>query len=375
MEAKKEKKLDRTKEIERSIIKRFRKEIWHPFVQALNDFELIKEGDKIAVCISGGKDSMLLSKCLQEIQRHGKIKFDLEFIVMDPGYHKDNIALIEKNIKTLGIPAAIYKSDIFDSVTHIDSSPCYICARMRRGWLYAKARELGCNKIALGHHANDVVETTLMSVLYAGQFNTMMPKLHSENFAGMELIRPLYYVREDDVIRWKNYNKLRFLHCACRFTEIVEEEKLLGEEAMTSKRSETKALIAKLLKTNPYVEKNIYKSAVNVNLDKCIGYTKKGVKHNFLEEYNRDNYTYIVECADGSYYCGWTNNIERRLKAHNGGKAGAKYTHAKGPVKLVYFEAFATRSEAMKREAEIKKLSRPQKEELIKSERNEYRAE
>ncbi len=369
---KKEKKLSRAKMIERSIIKRFRKEIWHPFVQALNDFELIKEGDRIAVCISGGKDSMLLAKCLQEIQRHGKVKFDLEFIVMDPGYHKDNIALIEKNIKTLDIPATIYKSDIFDSVTHIDSSPCYICARMRRGWLYAKAKELGCNKIALGHHANDVVETVLMSVLYAGQFNTMMPKLHSENFAGMELIRPLYYIREEDVIRWKNYNKLRFLHCACRFTEIVEEERLIGEESMTSKRSETKALIARLLKTNPYVEKNIYKSAVNVNLDKCIGYTSRGVRHSFLEEYNRDNYTYIVECADGSYYCGWTNNIERRLKAHNGGRGGAKYTHAKGPVKLIYLESFAKKSEAMKREAEIKKLTRVQKEELIKSERNEY---
>jgi len=276
---------DRCRDIERSIIKQYRKDIWRPFVKALNEYEMIEEGDNIAVCISGGKDSMLLAKCMQEIRRHGKMDFGLEFIVMDPGYHPDNRALIESNAKLMGIPIRIFESDIFDVVVDVDESPCYLCARMRRGHLYANAKELGCNKIALGHHFDDVIETILMSMLYGAQVNTMMPKLHSTNFEGMELIRPLYLVKEANILSWKKFNDLRFLQCACRFTEQIAKEKALEEEVHTSKRQEMKELISQFRKINPHIEMNIFKSVENVNLDACIGYVKKGERHHFLENY------------------------------------------------------------------------------------------
>ena len=275
----------RTRDIERSIIKQYRKTIWRPFVSALNEYDMIRPGDRIAVCISGGKDSFLLAKCMQEILRHGKMTFGLEFLVMDPGYHPDNRSLIEENACRMGIPVKIFDSDIFDVVLDVEESPCYLCARMRRGWLYAKARELGCNKIALGHHFDDVIETILMSMLYGAQVNTMMPKLHSTNFPGMELIRPLYLVREADILSWKEENGLRFLQCACRFTERIAREKALEEEVHSSKRQEVKELIRKLEKGNPGVAKNIFRSVENVNLDACIGYVKDGRRHHFLETY------------------------------------------------------------------------------------------
>lgn len=272
--------------VERSIIKRFRKEIWRPFVKALNEYELICEGDCIAVCISGGKDSMLLAKCMQEILRHGRMKFGLKFLVMDPGYHPANRKLLEENAAWMGIPIHIFRSDIFDSVADAGGSPCYLCARMRRGNLYANAREMGCNKIALGHHFDDVIETILMSMLYGAQVNTMMPKLHSTNFEGMELIRPLYLVKEEDILAWKEYNHLRFLQCACRFTERIAGEKALEEEVHTSKRQEMKELIRHFRQINPHIETNIFKSVENVNLDACIGYVKDGKRHHFLDEYD-----------------------------------------------------------------------------------------
>ncbi|MCI9282764.1 MAG: tRNA 2-thiocytidine biosynthesis protein TtcA [Lachnospiraceae bacterium] len=272
--------------VERSIIKRFRKEIWRPFVKALNEYELICEGDCIAVCISGGKDSMLLAKCMQEILRHGRMKFGLKFLVMDPGYHPANRKLLEENAAWMGIPIHIFRSDIFDSVADAGGSPCYLCARMRRGNLYANAREMGCNKIALGHHFDDVIETILMSMLYGAQVNTMMPKLHSTNFEGMELIRPLYLVKEEDILAWKEYNHLRFLQCACRFTERIAREKALEEEVHTSKRQEMKELIRHFRQINPHIETNIFKSVENVNLDACIGYVKDGKRHHFLDEYD-----------------------------------------------------------------------------------------
>ncbi len=277
--------LKTVKDIERSVIKQYRKSIWRPFVSALNEYDMIRPGDRIAVCISGGKDSFLLAKCMKEILRHGKMTFGLEFLVMDTGYHTDNRSLIEENACRMGIPVKIFDSDIFDVVVDVEESPCYLCARMRRGWLYAKARELGCNKIALGHHFDDVIETILMSMLYGAQVNTMMPKLHSTNFPGMELIRPLYLVREADILSWKEENGLRFLQCACRFTERIAREKALEEEVHSSKRQEVKELIRKLEKGNPGVAKNIFRSVENVNLDACIGYVKDGRRHHFLETY------------------------------------------------------------------------------------------
>ena len=254
-----------------------------------------EEGDRVAVCISGGKDSMLLAKCMQEIRRHGNVDFQLEFLVMDPGYHPDNRRMIEENARLMEIPIHVVESDIFNTVADIRENPCYLCARMRRGFLYANAQALGCNKIALGHHFNDVIETTLMGILYGGQFNTMMPKLHSTNFPGMELIRPLYYVREEDILAWKDYNELHFLQCACRFTEqIAREREARGEAAdaadivHTSKRQEVKELIAMLKKTNPGVENNILKSAENVNLDICLGYVSGGVRHHFMDRYGEN---------------------------------------------------------------------------------------
>ena len=268
--------------IERSIIKQYRKEIWRPFIKGLQAYEMVQEGDRIAVCISGGKDSMLLAKCMQELKRHSGTPFELEFIVMDPGYHPDNRRLIESNAKLMNIPIRIFESDIFNSVADVDQSPCYLCARMRRGYLYDHARSLGCNKIALGHHYDDAIETILMSILYGGQFNTMMPKLHSTNFPGMELIRPLYFVKEEDILSWKDYNHLHFLQCACRFTE--ESERNRNEEL--SKRKEMKRLISGFRKINPYIDTNIFKSVGNVNLDACIGYVQNGVRHHFLETYD-----------------------------------------------------------------------------------------
>lgn len=272
--------------IERSIIKQYRKEIWRPFVKALNEYQMIQEGDNIAVCISGGKDSMLLAKCMQEILRHGKMDFGLKFIVMDPGYHPANRELIEANAKLMGIPIEIFETEIFDMVTQVGGSPCYLCARMRRGNLYANAKALGCNKIALGHHFDDAIETILMSMLYGAQVNTMMPKLHSTNFEGMELIRPLYLVKEEAILDWKKENGLQFLQCACRFTEQIAREQAMTEEVHSSKRQEMKELIAKFRQISPHIDMNIFRSVENVNLDTCIGYVQGGVRHHFLDDYD-----------------------------------------------------------------------------------------
>ncbi|MCR5227534.1 MAG: tRNA 2-thiocytidine biosynthesis protein TtcA [Eubacterium sp.] len=268
---------------EKSIQKKFHKQLFSPFAKACKNYQLIEEGDHIAVCISGGKDSMLMAKLFQEIQRHRKVNFDLTFLVMDPGYNKANRDLIESNAKTLGIPITIFESDIFDTVDTIDKNPCYLCARMRRGHLYSKAKEMGCNKIALGHHYDDVIETILMAMLYGAQIQTMMPKLHSTNFEGMELIRPLYLVRESDIIAWSEYNDLHFLQCACHFTETCST--INDDGSSVSKRLETKKLIARLKEENPYVESNIFNSVENVNLDTVICYKQKGVRHHFLDEY------------------------------------------------------------------------------------------
>ncbi|MFU0828263.1 MAG: ATP-bind-3 domain-containing protein [Lachnoclostridium sp.] len=270
-------------DVERSIIKRFRKEIWRKFITAVNDYELIKEGDKIAVCISGGKDSMLLAKCMQELQRHGKVPFDLVFLVMDPGYNDYNRQIIIDNAEYLNIPIQMFETKIYDIVATVDDSPCYLCARMRRGYLYKHAKELGCNKIALGHHFDDVIETVLMSMLYSGQIKGMMPKLHSANYKGMELIRPLYMVKEADIIAWKKYNNLQFIQCACRLTENC----MLGDNGIGSKRKEMKELIRKFRQTNSTIDMNIFRSIHNVNLDTMIGYQKDQVYHSFLEDYDK----------------------------------------------------------------------------------------
>lgn len=269
-------------DIEQSIRKKFKKSIWCKFTKAVREYELVKEGDKIAVCISGGKDSMLMAKLFQELQRHNRFPFEVTFLVMDPGYSKENRQIIENNAKKLHIPLTIFESDIFEAVLHVEKSPCYLCARMRRGHLYAKAKELGCNKIALGHHYDDVIETILMGMLYGAQVQTMMPKLHSTNFERMELIRPLYLVREDDIKKWRDYNDLHFLQCACKFTETCSIE---GGDS-SSKRMEIKHLIRELKKTNPFVEGNIFKSVENVNLSTMIAYKQNGVKHHFLESYD-----------------------------------------------------------------------------------------
>ncbi|MCR5216064.1 MAG: ATPase [Lachnospiraceae bacterium] len=275
---------ERLKNIELSIRKKFHKELFTKFAKAINTYEMVAPGDKIAVCISGGKDSMLLAKLFQELKRHNKFEFELVFLVMDPGYSKANRLVIENNARILGIPVTIFTSEIFDAVYDIEKSPCYLCARMRRGYLYSKAKELGCNKIALGHHYDDVIETILMGMLYGGQIQTMMPKLHSTNFEGMELIRPLYFVREADIKHWRDYNGLHFLQCACRFTEQCA---MTGtSEHSRSKRQEVKELIATMKKVNPFVEANIFRSVENVNLSTIIAYKKNGVKHPFLETYD-----------------------------------------------------------------------------------------
>lgn len=276
---------DKQKEVETSIRKTFHKCIFSPFAKAINEYELLKPGDKVAVCISGGKDSMLMAKLFQEIKRHNKFDFELVFLVMDPGYSEVNRLVIEKNARMLGVPITIFETQIFDAVYDVKQSPCYLCARMRRGYLYSKAKELGCNKIALGHHYDDVIETILMGMLYGAQVQTMMPKLHSTNFEGMELIRPMYYIREDDIMRWRDFNNLHFIQCACHFTDTCSSCREDGTTA--SKRMEIKQLIKDMKKVNPYVEGNIFKSVYNVSLGTVIEYKDKdGVKHNFLENYD-----------------------------------------------------------------------------------------
>ena len=295
---------ERLDEIEKSLRKKFRKDIMSPFAKAITDYELLSPGDHVAVCISGGKDSMLMAKCFQELKRRNKIPFELTFLCMDPGYLPDTRALIEKNAAILGIPLTIFQSDIFEAVSHIDKSPCYLCARMRRGNLYNKAKELGCNKIALGHHYDDVIETTLLSILYSGQTQTMMPKLKSDNFEGMELIRPMFLIREEAVKAFRDYNGLCFIRCACKMTRAIEEERKRRKEEGTgsekvsgeysgritgdslSKRLEVKQLIAKLKETNPDVEANIFRSMANIHLGAVLGYKdKEKVYHPFTENY------------------------------------------------------------------------------------------
>ena len=275
--------MEKYKEIEKSIIKKYRKEIWSKFIKAIQEYKLIEENDNIMVCISGGKDSFLLAKCIQELKRHGKVNFNARYVVMDPGYNDYNRNFIIDNAKILNVPIEIFESDIFDVVSTIDSkSPCYLCARMRRGYLYSKAKELGCNKIALGHHFDDVIETTLLSMFYSSEIKTMMPKLHSENFSGIELIRPLYLVREQDIISFKNFNDLTFINCACRFTEGCS---LINDG--TSKRKEIKELIKNLRKINPNIDYNIFKSMDNINLNCVLGTKKDGIYTSFLDNYDK----------------------------------------------------------------------------------------
>ena len=273
--------MEKYKEIENSIITKFRKDIWSKFVKGVSNYELINENDKVMVCISGGKDSFLLAKCIQELERHGKVKFTAHYVVMDPGYNEYNRKFIEDNAKILNVKVEIFESNIFDVVSETTDSPCYLCARMRRGYLYSKAQELGCNKIALGHHFDDFIETTLLSMFYGSEVKTMMPKLHSDNFEGIELIRPLLLVKEEDIISWKNYNDLTFINCACRFTEGCS---LINDG--TSKRKEMKELIKNLKKTNPNIDQNIFKALENVNLNCILGWHKDNKKHSFLEEYD-----------------------------------------------------------------------------------------
>lgn len=274
--------MTKDKKVEQSIIKKFRKEIWSKFISGIKQYQLIKEGDSIAVCMSGGKDSMLLAKCMQELKKHGNVNFDIKFLVMDPGYNTINRQAIEENAKLLNIPITIVESQIFDIVASVDESPCYLCARMRRGYLYNNAKQMGCNKIALGHHFDDVIETILLSMLYGGEIKTMMPKLHSQNFEGMELIRPMYHIKEESIIAWKNYNALKFINCACRFTENC----MIDDGSDGSKRQEMKLLIKKFRKTSPFIESNIFRSVENINLDTIIGYRSKGIRYNFLDTYD-----------------------------------------------------------------------------------------
>ena len=273
------------KRVEESLRKKFHKQLFSTFAKAINEYELLKPNDKVAVCISGGKDSMLMAKLFQELKKHNKFPFELVFLVMDPGYSTANRKQIENNANLLNVPIEIFESDIFDNVLNIEKSPCYICARMRRGHLYAKAKELGCNKIALGHHYDDVIETILMGMLYGAQVQTMMPKLHSTNFEGMELIRPMYLIREKDIIAWRDYNNLTFLQCACKFTETLSDE-LKNADVLSSKRHKIKGLIATLAKDDPQIEYNIFRSVENVNLSTIIEYKDKdGNKHSFKDNY------------------------------------------------------------------------------------------
>ena len=274
-----------SRDVEQSIRKKFRKKIWRMFAKAINTYDLVKEGDKIAVCISGGKDSMLMAKLFQELKLHNKFEFEVKFLVMDPGYSPENRKVIEENARKLNIPITIYEYDIFESVYNVEKSPCYLCARMRRGYLYKFAKDMGCNKIALGHHYDDVIETILMGMLYSGQVQTMMPKLHSTNYEGMELIRPLYLIREQDIKSWCRYNDLHFIQCACKFTDTCTT---CNNEENRSKRVEIKELIKTLKQVNPYVEGNIFKSVENVSLEAIVAYKIDGVKHSFLETYDEE---------------------------------------------------------------------------------------
>ena len=275
--------MEKYKEVERSIIKTYRKEIWSKFIKAIKDYELIKENDKIMVCISGGNDSFLLAKCMQEILRHGKIHFDAKYVVMNPGYNEENIKLIKENATLLNIPIEIFETDIFNVANTLnEKSPCYLCARMRRGHLYNKAQELGCNKIALGHHFDDVIETSLLSMFYGSEVKTMLPKLHSDNFEGLELIRPMYLIKESAILSWRDFNHLEFLNCACKFTE----KNALEEN---SKRKEMKKLISDLRKSSKDIDDNLFKSMSNINLNCVLGYTKDGKKHHFLDTYEEPN--------------------------------------------------------------------------------------
>lgn len=275
--------MERYKEIERSIIKRFRKEIWAKFVKAVKDYKLINEGDKVMVCISGGKDSLLLAKCVEELKKHGGVNFDACYVCMNPGYNELNKQMILKNAKILNVDLEMFESDIFDVANTLnEKSPCYMCARMRRGYLYNKAKELGCNKIALGHHFDDVVETTLLSMFYGSEVKTMLPKLHSENFEGLELIRPLYLVKEANVLAWCKYNDLTFINCACKFTDRVSKS-----DEHISKRKEMKELIKKLREMNPDIDYNIFKAMDNVNLNCVLGTRKDGVHKSFMEDYDK----------------------------------------------------------------------------------------
>lgn len=271
--------MERSKEIERSLITAYRSGIYAKFIQAVKEYRLIGDGDRIAVCISGGKDSMVMAKCFQELKRHGKDNFELRFLVMDPGYNAENLQKIMENAGIMDIPVEVFRSDIFDVAYASEDSPCYLCARMRRGFLYAEAQKAGCNKIALGHHFDDVIETVLMGIFCNGQYQSMMPKLKSRNFCGMELIRPMYKVRERDIVNFARANGLDFIRCACRFTEKNPDE---GGDG---KRSEMKRLIAEMKKTDPNVDLSIFKSSYNINLDTVIGYKKNGERHSFLDEY------------------------------------------------------------------------------------------
>lgn len=274
--------MEKYQEIERTIIKTYRAHLWAPFVKALKEYKLLTPNDRVCVCISGGKDSMLLAKLFQELKRHSDFEFEVKYLVMNPGYNEANLDLIKSNLKLMNIDAVIMNTDIFEIANSQIKNPCYLCAKMRRGALYKLAKDLDCNKIALGHHFDDVIETTLMNMLNSGSFQTMLPKLHSENYEGMELIRPMYYIREKDIIRWSNYNELKFLNCACRFTENIDKT----QNKTSSKRYDTKVLIKELLNYNPLVEKNIFKSACNVNLNKILGYKKDDENISFLDNYD-----------------------------------------------------------------------------------------
>lgn len=272
--------MNRSDEFEQSITRKYRAKIWSRFIKAIQEYRLLQPGDKVCVCISGGKDSMLLAKLFQQLRKHSDFEFEAKYVVMNPGYNEANLNLIRENLKKLDIPAEIVDTNIFQVANAQNRSPCFLCAKMRRGALYTIARQAGCNKIALGHHYDDVIETTLMNLLNSGSFQTMLPKLHSTHFEGMELIRPMYFIRERDIVGWKNYHRLEFLQCACRFTEGAERKEI------NSQRSETKKLIRSLLSYNPQVEKNIFKSAENVTLDMILGYKKGGVRHCFLDDYD-----------------------------------------------------------------------------------------
>ncbi|HHV31477.1 tRNA lysidine(34) synthetase [Caproiciproducens sp. LBM24188] len=276
--------MEKYEQAERSIVKKYRREIWIPFLSAIKQYDLIQEGDKIAVCISGGKDSMLMAKCIQHLQKYSEFPFEVEYLVMDPGYNAVNRQRIEDNAQALNLPIKIFETKIFDIVAKVDQSPCYLCAKMRRGHLYKHAQDLGCNKIALGHHFDDVIETVLMSMFYGGEYKTMMPKLHSTNYPGMELIRPMYMVKEADIIAWKRYNDLNFIQCACRFTENC----VLGDNGGGSKRQEMKELIKKLRRTSPGIDKNIFHSIHNVNLETIIGWRRGSEQHSFLDDYDQE---------------------------------------------------------------------------------------